>query len=96
MTTSQTDLESVRQKVRQDYGKIAQSGGSCCSSTPACCGAKGDDSGQLAEHIGYTAAELAAVPDGANMGLSCGNPTALATLMPGEVVPFRATTSGRG
>src|SRR5438876_4025926 len=86
MTTSQTDLESVRQKVRQDYGKIAQSGGSCCSSTPACCGAKGDDSGQLAEHIGYTAAELAAVPDGANMGLSCGNPTALATLMPGEVV----------
>ncbi len=41
---------------------------------------------QLARHIGYTAEELAALPEGANMGLSCGNPNALASLQPGEVV----------
>jgi len=41
---------------------------------------------QLARHIGYSAEELAALPEGANMGLSCGNPNALASLQPGEVV----------
>lgn len=86
MTTSSLDLESVRQKVREGYGKIAQSGGSCCSSTPTGCGSKMDQREKLAEHIGYNADELAAVPDGANLGLSCGNPTALASLKPGEVV----------
>ena len=40
----------------------------------------------LANHIGYTPEELAALPEGANMGLSCGNPNALAVLQPGEVV----------
>ena len=40
----------------------------------------------LAKHIGYTPEELAALPEGANMGLSCGNPNALAALQPGEVV----------
>jgi ubiquinone/menaquinone biosynthesis C-methylase UbiE len=40
----------------------------------------------LAQYVGYTAAELAALPEGANMGLSCGNPNALASLQPGEVV----------
>lgn len=40
----------------------------------------------LAQHVGYSAGELAALPDGANMGLSCGNPNALAALQPGETV----------
>lgn len=40
----------------------------------------------VAEAFGYTAEQLAAIPSGANMGLSCGNPTALASLQPGEVV----------
>jgi AhpD family alkylhydroperoxidase len=40
----------------------------------------------LARQVGYSAEELAALPDGANMGLSCGNPNALAALKPGEVV----------
>jgi arsenite methyltransferase len=44
------------------------------------------DSEELARHIGYSVEELAALPDGANMGLSCGNPNALAALKPGEVV----------
>ena len=48
----------------------------------------------MAKHIGYNAEELAALPDGANTGLSCGNPTALASLRPGEVV--LGLGSGRG
>jgi ubiquinone/menaquinone biosynthesis C-methylase UbiE len=40
----------------------------------------------LAQSVGYSADELAALPEGANMGLCCGNPNALAALRPGEVV----------
>ncbi len=83
---SETDSEAVRQKVREGYGRIAQQGGSCCGSGPSCCGSSSADASTLARHIGYSPEELAALPDGANMGLSCGNPTAIASLKPGEVV----------
>ncbi len=83
---SPIDSEAVRQKVREGYGKIAGSGGSCCGSAPTCCGSTPGASDELAKHIGYSAEELAALPDGANMGLSCGNPNALAGLQAGEVV----------
>jgi SAM-dependent methyltransferase len=85
---SKMDFEGVRQKVREGYGKIATSG-SCCSSgssSVSCCGSDAAAAVQLAQHIGYSAEELAALPDGANMGLSCGNPNAIAALQPGEVV----------
>src|ERR1019366_6210252 len=58
----------------------------CCGSTPSSCGSNPVASEHLAKHIGYSPEELAALPEGANMGLSCGNPTALASLKPGEVV----------
>jgi AhpD family alkylhydroperoxidase len=80
-----TDSESVRQLVREGYGKIAEKDVSCCSGV-SCCGSNAEDSAQLAKYVGYSAEELAALPDGANMGLSCGNPNALAALLPGEVV----------
>jgi arsenite methyltransferase len=80
------DSEAVRQKVREGYGQIASKGGSCCGATPTCCGSSPAGSQDLAKHIGYSAEELAALPEGANMGLSCGNPNALAALKPGEVV----------
>ncbi len=86
MTTPNDKSETVRQKVREGYGQIAKSGGSCCGSTPTCCGSAPAASENLAKHIGYSSEELAALPDGANMGLSCGNPNALAALKPGEVV----------
>lgn len=73
------DPELVRQKVRKGYTEIARGGGSCCGSDRKC-------SDDLVQQIGYSAEELAALPEGANMGLSCGNPTALASLKPGEVV----------
>lgn len=84
--TTKPNSESVWQKVRDGYGKIATGAGSCCGTTSGCCGSSGDDAAKLARHIGYTPAELAALPEGANLGLSCGNPNALAALQPGEVV----------
>jgi arsenite methyltransferase len=83
--STQIDSESVRQTVREGYGKIAEKGGSCCSGV-SCCGSNAEDSAQLAKYVGYSAEELMALPEGANMGLSCGNPNALAALQPGEVV----------
>ncbi|HVV73595.1 MAG TPA: arsenite efflux transporter metallochaperone ArsD [Verrucomicrobiae bacterium] len=84
--SSSKSPEEVRQAVRAGYSQIAKSGGSCCGSTSSSCGSTPVDSEELARHIGYSADELAALPDGANMGLSCGNPNALAALKPGEVV----------
>ncbi|MCC7293317.1 MAG: arsenite methyltransferase [Phycisphaerales bacterium] len=63
----------------------ARGAGGCCDA--ACCGgwaAKG--STEFARGIGYEASDLSALPEGANLGLSCGNPTAIAALRPGEVV----------
>jgi ubiquinone/menaquinone biosynthesis C-methylase UbiE len=83
--STKIDLESVRRAVREGYGKIAEKDGSCCSGV-SCCGSNAGDSAQLAKYVGYSTEELAALPEGANMGLSCGNPNALAALQPGEVV----------
>jgi arsenite methyltransferase len=74
--------EQIRETVRQAYGAIATGAqGSCCSG-PGCCGDGPSGSGAL----GYTADDLAAVPDGADLGLGCGNPQAIAALAPGERV----------
>ncbi|HQM33671.1 MAG TPA: arsenite methyltransferase [Candidatus Hydrogenedentes bacterium] len=80
------DQDSIREKVRTGYAAIATGGGSCCGQAQSCCGGGGDDAAQLAQAIGYDAEELAALPEGANMGLSCGNPVVLASLNPGETV----------
>lgn len=76
---------SIHDTVREAYGRIASGGGGCCGSNSGCCG--GDaQSDTLALALGYSATELAAIPEGSNLGLSCGNPTALASLKPGETV----------
>jgi len=75
---TETSKETIRQTVRQEYSKIAKGQSSCC------CGCT--PSAQLAQHLGYSRDELALLPEGANLGLSCGNPTALADLKPGQVV----------
>ena len=81
------DLEVVHDTVRQGYAKIAQdTSAGCCQSGVSCCGSSPQDSNKLAKELGYSVEELQALPDGANMGLSCGNPAALAALKPGEVV----------
>jgi arsenite methyltransferase len=86
MNSGNTNDERLRQQVREGYGKIAKSSGSCCGERPSCCGSSPAAAAELARTIGYSADELAALPEGANMGLSCGNPAALAALQPGEVV----------
>lgn len=79
------DSNTVRDQVREGYAKIAQAG--CCGSNGGgCCGPTAFSPDQLAQAIGYSGAELSTMPEGANMGLSCGNPTAIAALRPGEVV----------
>lgn len=78
--------EEIRQSVREHYGSIAVEKTSCCGPVSTC-GCGGDvpvDS--LSKAIGYSNDELGAVPDGANLGLGCGNPTALASLKKGETV----------
>ncbi len=69
--------------VREEYGKIAQQGGSCCGPS-SCCGGSTTDA--FASSIGYVNEDLSGLPDGANLGLSCGNPTALASIKPGDAV----------
>jgi SAM-dependent methyltransferase len=81
--------DAVRRAVRKGYSKIAtgtDKGGCGCGPGVSCCGSAPADAEKLARQIGYSAEELAALPEGANMGLSCGNPAALAALKPGEVV----------
>ena len=78
--------DQVRTKVRTGYADIATRDsapgpGGCCGPSQSCCGPQ-----RLTEQIGYRDTELADLPDGADMGLSCGNPTAIASLKPGEVV----------
>lgn len=77
---SDASYDEVRAAVRAQYGQVARVGAAGCA--PACCGPGPVLSGKL----GYSAEELAAVPDGANLGLGCGNPQALAALREGETV----------
>jgi len=79
--------DSLRQFVREGYAKIAQdTAAGCCAPGVSCCGSAPPDADKLARELGYTVEELKALPEGANMGLSCGNPAALAALAPGETV----------
>ncbi len=80
--------DKIRQAVRKNYGEITKSGSSCCGGTPPSCCGDGNSPGaaDISVRIGYSAEDLAEVPEGANMGLGCGNPHAIASLQPGETV----------
>jgi len=78
--------EEIRKAVRESYGKIAANDNEgCCPSTSCGCGPVSTQDA-ISKAIGYSDEELKAVPEGANLGLGCGNPTALASLTEGEVV----------
>lgn len=74
--------DEVRAVVRTQYGDIARAATSA-GCAPGCCGGGGADASL---RLGYSAEDLASVPDGANMGLGCGNPQAIAALAAGETV----------
>src|SRR6516164_4381335 len=75
------DGDLIKLAVKEQYAKVAQ-GEATCGSLCGCT----DNAEGLALTFGYSAAELATLPEGANLGLSCGNPQALAALRPGETV----------
>ena len=77
--------EETKKIVREGYAKVAVQKSSCCGPVDSCCGTA-DASNDISKKIGYSDEELGAVPEGANLGLGCGNPTALASLKKGEVV----------
>ena len=81
------EQHAQKELVRARYGGIAEAAGaaSCCTPASSCCGPAADPNSKSRE-MGYSEAELAAVPDGANLGLGCGNPQAIAALKPGEIV----------
>ena len=77
--------EEIKKAVREGYARIAKQESSCCGSVSSCCGST-DLAQDISKSIGYTEEELGTVPDGANLGLGCGNPVALASLKKGEIV----------
>jgi len=79
------EREEIKRIVRQGYASVAKRGGGCCSSAVSCC-EDTDPARQIGKKIGYSEEELEAVPEGANLGLGCGNPVALASLREGETV----------
>lgn len=76
--------KDIRKVVREGYAKIAAQGDACCTSLYSCCGS--DVSEKISRDIGYSDEELKALPQGANLGLGCGNPVAFASLKTGETV----------
>jgi arsenite methyltransferase len=89
------DNREIHKVVREGYAKIAKQNTSCCgNSKPATqqsgcgcgCNTTNETAESLSKAVGYSSKEMAEVPEGANLGLGCGNPVALASLKPGEVV----------
>lgn len=76
--------DQIRKSVRKAYGQRAQDQSSCCG--PAEADSTRDAAQVISKKIGYGEEDLASVPEGANMGLGCGNPVALASLAKGETV----------
>jgi arsenite methyltransferase len=77
--------EGIRKTVRERYGARAKAGTSCCGTSRSCCGSQGSPD-SVSQAIGYSEEQLSAIPEGADLGLGCGNPTALASLKEGETV----------
>jgi len=77
--------KKIKKYVKDSYAKIAKQGSSCCAPIDSCCQSP-DVAEDISRKIGYAEEELKAVPEGANLGLGCGNPVALASLKKGETV----------
>ncbi len=84
------DMDKVRHNVREEYAKVAEASneGGCCGEASGCCGVSDDAAinALISTRLGYSEDDLAAVPQGADMGLGCGNPRAIASLKEGEIV----------
>jgi SAM-dependent methyltransferase len=84
---AQSTHDNIRKAVREQYSKVAKSDDNgCCTSVPSCCDESDSDAKRASMALGYSTKEVGAVPEGANMGLGCGNPQAIASLSKGETV----------
>ncbi|MEI6632287.1 MAG: arsenite methyltransferase [Chlamydiota bacterium] len=79
-----TDETRIRRIVRDGYAKVAKGQKSCCGPSSSCC--SGGTAESISAHVGYSEEDLRAAPEGANLGLGCGNPLAHASLKKGETV----------
>jgi arsenite methyltransferase len=84
------DADAIHQRVRSDYAQVARASGAgdCCGEATGCCGVSEDVqiNSLISVRLGYSQEDLDATPEGADMGLGCGNPRAIASLREGEVV----------
>jgi ubiquinone/menaquinone biosynthesis C-methylase UbiE len=76
--------DQIRQQVRDRYGAIARSEERSCGCAPSCCSPAASPTAP--EKLGYEPGDAESVPEGAEMGLGCGNPTAIASIQPGETI----------
>lgn len=76
--------QEIKKIVREGYARIAKEQSSCCGSSNSCCGSAPADT--ISKRIGYSDQDIDSVPQGANLGLGCGNPLAIASLKEGETV----------
>jgi SAM-dependent methyltransferase len=89
--------DTMRARVRERYGGIAGGGGCCSPGAGGCCGdgsTAGCGDSTSATELGYRSEDLVDLPEGANLGLGCGNPTALMALGPGQVVADLGSGAG--
>lgn len=88
--SSDSKHDEVRNNVRDAYSRVATANnqGDCCGVESSCCGVSDDAqiNRLISTRLGYTEQDLISVPEGADMGLGCGNPKAIAALKAGEVV----------
>ena len=82
--------DDIRQNVRDSYTQVAEASnnGDCCGVEASCCGTSSDEqiNTVISTRLGYSEDDLKNVPEGADMGLGCGNPRAIASIQPGETV----------
>jgi SAM-dependent methyltransferase len=88
--TSQKLADEIRQNVRESYAQVAEASneGDCCGTVSSCCGVSDDAAINtlVSTRLGYSEDDLDKVPQGADMGLGCGNPRAIASIRPGETI----------
>jgi arsenite methyltransferase len=77
--------KEIQRIVREGYARIATRGGSCCGPSSSFCGSPAS-APDIGRRVGYSEEDLTAAPEGANLGLGCGNPLALASLREGDTV----------
>ncbi len=76
--------DEIKEVVKSRYAKVALHNMPCCGTRKSCCG--GPDAEEISKKVGYNDMDLNSVPEGANLGLGCGNPVALASLKEGDAV----------